>query len=118
MIAWLVVFTSLYLVAIPAKPANNALFLGDINTSDVSPPSTQASCRADLKSASTNVPSVPSVGAATIPAAKPGVVPVELPVGTTLFLIHDSTPAVVRAVPAPPALRCLVTHNSKLHVAF
>ena len=80
------------------------MFFGDINTVEVSPPSTQANSKADLKSASTNVPSVPSVGAATTPAENPAVVPVVLPVGITRFVIQDSTPAVVRAVPAPPAL--------------
>ena len=47
---------------------------------------------------------VPSVGAATVPPEKPGVVPVVLPVPSTLLPeIHDSIPAVERAAPMPPA---------------
>ena len=80
------------------------MFLEDIRIVVGSPPSTHAASNADLRSASTKVPAVPSVGAATTPAAKPGVVAVDAAVDLMLLpAIHYSKPADVRAVPAPPA---------------
>ena len=106
------------LVAIPANVEKRALLVADIKINDGSPPSNHANCNADFKSASTNVTCVPSVGAATVPLEKPGVVPAVEPVANTRLVIHDSTPAVERAVAAPPAedawLRTIANSMSRL----
>ena len=79
------------------------MLVADIRIVDGSPPSVQANCKADFKSASMNVTEVPSVGAATVPFTKPGVVPAVEPVAITRLVIQDSIPADVRAVAGPPA---------------
>ena len=117
-VACVVPCTLLNLVAIPAKPEKRALFVADIRISDGSPPSSHANCNADFKSASMNVTEVPSVGDATVPLMKPGVVPAVEPVANTRLVIHDSTPAVERAVAGPPAedawLRTIAYSMSRL----
>ena len=94
------------------------MLVADIRINDGSPPSVHANCNADFKSASMNVTDVPSVGAATVPPEKPGVVPAVEPVANTRLTIHDSIPADERAVDAPPAddawLRTIAYSMSRL----
>src|SRR5688572_10264270 len=90
---------SRYSVAIPVKPEIFFFEFGPTRTICGSPPSDQASARTFFRWVTVNdPPSVVSVGEATVPEEKPGVVPIVLdPTEVLLPAIHDSVEASERA---------------------